>query len=246
VSRRLPRLKLLTAFQDFEDRSASELLSWALESFGEGFAIASSFQREDMVLVDLAAHASAKFRVFTLDTGRLHEETYQMMEEVRRRYGIVVETVFPDHLEVERMVAQNGPNLFYLSTEFRHLCCDTRKTRPLGRKLQELRAWATGLRRQQSATRSHIPKVEEAGGIVKLSPLADWTAAQVEEYTKAWFARSSPVQPGLRLHRVRALHARHPARRRRARRALVVGTQQQGVRDSFCRRWLRSPRCTNS
>ena len=145
-----------------------------------------------MVLVDLAAHASAKFRVFTLDTGRLHEETYQMMEEVRRRYGIVVETVFPDHLEVERMVAQNGPNLFYLSTEFRHLCCDTRKTRPLGRKLQELRAWATGLRRQQSATRSHIPKVEEAGGIVKLSPLADWTTAQVEEYTKK---HGLPVHP---------------------------------------------------
>jgi phosphoadenosine phosphosulfate reductase len=189
----------LSKFPELEQHSAEDLLSWALASYGEGFAIASSFQKEDMVLVDLASRitsktngASRKFRVFTLDTGRLHEETYQMMEEVRRRYGIVVETVFPDHEEVERMVAEHGPNLFFISPDLRHRCCDTRKTRPLGRKLGDLRAWATGLRREQSATRANVSKVEETGGIVKLSPLADWSAGKVEEYTRE---HNLPVHP---------------------------------------------------
>ncbi|HEY7391459.1 MAG TPA: phosphoadenylyl-sulfate reductase [Bryobacteraceae bacterium] len=179
---------------ELEGYSAADLLAWALEHYGDSFAIASSFQKEDMVIVDLAARAAgkSKFRVFTLDTGRLHEETYEMMEEVRRRYGVVVETVFPHQEEVERMVAEHGPNLFLLSPELRHACCDTRKTRPLGRKLSGLRAWATGLRREQSATRAHVPKVETVEGILKLSPLADWTAAQVEDYTRE---HNLPVHP---------------------------------------------------
>jgi len=195
----------LTDYRDLEHHSAEDLLSWVLNTYGNGFAIACSFQKEDLVMVDMAAHvlegqrhspagatAGRGLRVFTLDTGRLHEETYQMMEEVRRRYGIVVEAMFPEREEVERMVAERGPNLFLIDQESRHLCCDTRKTRPLGRKLSELRAWATGLRRQQSATRSHVPKVEEVNGIVKLSPLADWTSAQVDEYTRE---HGLPVHP---------------------------------------------------
>jgi adenylyl-sulfate kinase len=192
----------LTDYRDLEHHSAEALLSWAIHTYGQGFAIACSFQKEDLVMVDMAARVAGqvhpvdgagKFRLFTLDTGRLHEETYQMMEEVRRRYGVVVETVFPDREEVERMVAAQGPNLFYISEESRHLCCDTRKTRPLGRKLGELRAWATGLRREQSTTRSHVSKVEEVNGVVKLSPLADWTAAQVEEYTRSHGLPAHPL-----------------------------------------------------
>src|SRR5579864_6322603 len=128
------------------------------------FAIASSFQKEDMVLIDLASRITPHFRVFTLDTGRLPEETYRMIEQVRERYSVAVESVFPDRDEIERMVAAHGPNLFYSSPEARHMCCEARKTRPLGRKLRELRAWATGLRREQSPTRSHVPRVEEAEG----------------------------------------------------------------------------------
>ena len=167
---------------------------WAIDSYGEGFAIASSFQKEDMILVDLASGASTGrlVRVFTLDTGRLPEETYQMTEQVRARYGIGVEAVFPGQEEVEGLVAAHGPNLFRISPELRHACCDARKTRPLARKLRELRAWAAGLRRQQSPTRAAIPKVEELDGVVKLSPLADWTSAQVEEYT---VAHGLPVHP---------------------------------------------------
>jgi phosphoadenylyl-sulfate reductase (thioredoxin) len=115
-----------------------------------------------------------------------------MMEKVRSRYGVTVETTFPDQDEVEHMVALHGPNLFYLTPELRHACCDTRKTRPLGRKLRELRAWATGLRREQSVTRAQIPKVEEADGRVKLNPLADWTSSQVEQYTTE---HDLPVHP---------------------------------------------------
>ena len=193
----------MTDYRDLENQPAEALLSWAISTYGQGFAIACSFQKEDLVLADMAARVTGqvhppdgtgagKFRLFTLDTGRLHEETYHMMEEVRRRYGVVVETVFPDREEVERMVHAHGPNLFYISQESRHLCCDIRKTRPLGKKLSELRAWATGLRREQSPTRSQIPKVEGTNGILKLSPLADWTAAQVEQYTQR---HGLPVHP---------------------------------------------------
>ena len=174
----------MTDFAKLEGLSAFDLLSWALATYGDSFAIASSFQKEDMVVIDLASRITPKFRVFTLDTGRLHEETYRMMEKVRERYAIAVESTFPDRAEVESMVAAHGPNLFYSSPEARHMCCDTRKTRPLGRKLRELRAWATGLRREQSPTRSQVPRVEEADGLIKLNPLADWTATQVAEYTR--------------------------------------------------------------
>src|ERR1022692_2471254 len=104
-----------------------------------------------MVIVDLACRAAgpAGCRVFTLDTGRLPEETYQMVEMVRERYGISVETVAPLREEVEQMVAAQGPNLFYASPELRALCCEVRKVRPFQRKLGELKAWAAGLRREQ-------------------------------------------------------------------------------------------------
>ena len=182
----------MTDFRAYELQPASSLLAWALNTYGDSFALACSFQKEDLVILDIAARVNPKVRVFTLDTGRLHEETYQMMEEVRSRYGVVIEPCFPDREEVERMVTLHGPNLFYESAEKRHLCCDLRKTRPLGRKLRELRAWATGLRREQSSTRAHIPKVEEVDGVVKISPLADWTASQVEEYTRE---NRLPVHP---------------------------------------------------
>ena len=188
----------MTDFRDLENHSAEDLLTWALTNYGQSFAIASSFQKEDMVIVDVASRALSRvnganqFRVFTLDTGRLHEETYQMMEEVRQRYGVVVETVFPDREEVELLVAQHGPNLFLINPELRHACCDARKSRPLGRKLRELKAWATGLRRQQSATRAHVAKVEEIEGVIKLSPLADWTSEQIEQYAKD---HNLPVHP---------------------------------------------------
>ena len=182
----------LTDLQSLENSSASEIISWAVKTYGNGFAISNSFQKEDMILVDLASRAGGPFRVFTLDTGRLHEETYQMMETVRQRYGVAVEPAFPDRAEVEAMIAARGPNLFYGSIEARKLCCEVRKVHPLERKLAEFRAWATGLRREQTEARSSIPKADDTGGRVKLNPLADWTRAQVEEYTRE---HQVPVHP---------------------------------------------------
>ena len=178
--------------QKLEALPAAELVSWAVETYGNSFAISNSFQKEDMVLVDLAWRAGGPFRIFTLDTGRLHDETYQMMETVRERYGVRVEPAFPDRIEVERMVAERGPNLFYGSVEARKMCCEVRKVRPLERKLGEFRAWATGLRREQTQARAEIRRVEETGGRLKLNPLADWTTAQVEEYTRS---HNVPVHP---------------------------------------------------
>jgi len=166
-------------------------------TFGDSFAIATGFQKEGMVLVDLAARivpeiGHRRLRVFTLDTGRLPRETYEMMDTVRQKYGVAIEVVFPEREAVERMVAERGPNLFYGSVEARAMCCRVRKVEPLERKLKELRAWAAGLRRSQSETRSDIPKIEETDGRVKINPLADWSAEQVEEHIRA---NGVPVHP---------------------------------------------------
>lgn len=175
-----------------EGKTAAEILGWALTRYGDRFAIATSFQKSGMVLLDLAARTGRPFRVFTLNTGRLPEETFSMAETVRARYGVSVEMVLPDDAEVESMVRQHGPDLFFDGVEFRELCCEMRKVRPLGRKLRELDAWATGLRRDQAETRLRTPKAAVVDGCLKLSPLADWTAADVEEYIRA---HRLPVHP---------------------------------------------------
>jgi thioredoxin-dependent adenylylsulfate APS reductase len=175
-----------------ETASAEATLAWAIESYGVAFAIATSFQREGMAIIDIAARISPLVRVFTLDTGRLPDETYRMIEIVRERYGIETEIVQPDAEEIRRLITPRGPDLFYESVEGRHSCCDVRKVRPLERKLATLGAWATGIRRQQSDTRAHTPKVELAVTPVKINPLADWTAAELEEYTRA---HRVPVHP---------------------------------------------------
>jgi len=178
--------------RDIEAKSAPALLEWALASYGDRFAIATSFQKTGMVLVDMAARVGLPFRVFTLDTGRLPEETHRMAATLCERYGVRVEMVTPDVAEVEDMVKQHGPDLFYDGMEFRQLCCETRKVRPLARKLRELDAWATGLRRDQAETRTAVQKVAEVDGRIKLSPLADWTAGRVEQYIRE---HGVPVHP---------------------------------------------------
>ena len=151
-SRQLERLEPL---------SAEELLKWALAEFGNSLAIATAFQAEGMVIVDLAARNSPHVRVLTLDTGRLPEETFRMIETVRERYGVVVETVAPDTAEVEAMVALHGPNLFYREVTLRNLCCQIRKVRPLERRLRGLRAWVTGLRQVELRPAKLLPGVQQ-------------------------------------------------------------------------------------
>ena len=172
----------LTLPTDVANLSAQEILAWALRTHGKRFALVTSFQAEGMALVDIAARLDNSVRVVTLDTGRLPEQTFGMMEAVRERYGLTVEVVFPDAAEVEQMTARHGVNLFYNDLALRRLCCHVRKTRPLDRKLADFDCWAAGLRRAQSAERSSIEKAEIQGGRIKLHPLADWTDQQLQEY----------------------------------------------------------------
>ena len=179
-------------YYEFEAATAEQILTWALDEFGGGLAISTSFQKEGMVVIDMASRIAPAVRVFTIDTGRLPEETYRMIDTVRERYGIQVEVVFPDASEVASMVSSHGPNLFYREVSSRMLCCHIRKVRPLERKLATLKAWVVGLRRSQGESRRGVPKVETASGAVKISPLADWSAADVDRYIRDF---QVPVHP---------------------------------------------------
>jgi phosphoadenosine phosphosulfate reductase len=168
---------------DVERLDASAVLALALERLGrDRVAISASFGPEDIVLIDLMTAIEPRTRVFTLDTGRLPGETYELMERVRDRFGIPIEVFAPEAGEVETMVTEKGPNLFYESVENRLRCCDVRKVEPLGRALATVDGWITGLRRDQLATRAATPKIGsdlEHGQRWKVAPLADWTADRV-------------------------------------------------------------------
>lgn len=172
---------------NLEEKKAVEILKWADETFGRQVALASSFGAEDVVLIDMWVRINPRARIFTLDTGRLHQETYNLIDKIRRHYKIEIEFCFPDTSKVEEMLNKHGPNLFYESVDFRKLCCQWRKIEPLNRILSKLEAWICGLRREQAVTRTEINKVEidEAHhGIVKINPLADWSEAEVWNYLK--------------------------------------------------------------
>ena len=162
--------------------TAQQLLEHAISTWGDRFALVTSFQTEGMVLLDIAAQISPKIRVITLDTGRLPAESFDLMDQVVRRYGVRIETVLPDAAEVESMVSRFGPNLFRESVAHRRACCEVRKVRPLARKLVTVDAYAVGLRRGQSERREELGKAAEVNGKWKLSPLADWSKDQVLTY----------------------------------------------------------------
>jgi len=173
---------------DREGRPAQEVLGWAIETFGPRIALASSFGAEDVVLVDMWWRIDREVRVFTLDTGRLPEETYEVMDRIRERYGIAIATYFPAAATVEALERERGFYSFRRSVEERTYCCGIRKVEPLGRALAGLDAWVTGLRREQAETRSAVRQVERDpahGGIIKVNPLVDWSTEQVWSYIRA-------------------------------------------------------------
>ncbi len=173
--------------REFETKSAQEILKWAFETFGDRVALASSFGVEDVALIDIMVGLNPKARVFTLDTGRLDEETYEVMEKIREKYGIPIESYFPEAKAVEQLERTKGLYSFRKSVENRKECCGIRKVEPLGRALATLDAWITGLRRQQSVTRTAVAKIEVDAShhnMVKLNPIADWTEKQVWDYVR--------------------------------------------------------------
>jgi thioredoxin-dependent adenylylsulfate APS reductase len=172
---------------DREDRSPEEILAWAYRTFHR-VAIVASFQAESSVLIHMAASIVDRPEVVTLDTGRLPEETQDLIDRVQRRYPIRLHVEAPDAAEVADLVAAEGPNLFRRSVELRERCCDVRKVRPLTRALEGFDAWVTGLRRDQSAGRRRTPVAQPDaahGGIAKIAPLAAWRRDQVWTYIRA-------------------------------------------------------------
>ena len=179
----------------FDGADAGTILGHFLEAYGPGertkgadrIALATALGAEGQVLTHMLSQARRDARIFVLDTGRFHEETYEVMSRTMKRYGIQYEIYFPEAGDVEDMVRRFGPNLFYENIEFRKMCCQARKVRPLQRVLRTLDVWITGLRRDQAVTRGGLERIEwdEANGIIKLNPLADWSEEEVWEYIRA-------------------------------------------------------------
>ncbi|GAB3469642.1 phosphoadenylyl-sulfate reductase [Massilia terrae] len=148
---------------------------------------ASSLAAEDMVLTDLILKSGLPIGIFSLDTGRLHKETLAVLDAVKQTYGHDIAVYRPDPAAVDAYVSGKGLNAFYDSVELRRECCHIRKVEPLGRALAGKRAWITGQRRAQSATRATLDVQEDdpAHGMVKFNPLADWSEQDVWDYLRA-------------------------------------------------------------
>jgi len=177
----IERLKRRTASLDAEG-----LLDAVADEFGQRVAFATSFGAEDQVITHLLCRHEKPVRIFTLDTGRLPQETYNVMERTRTRYQIDIEILVPDTAELEKLLSEHGPNLFYESVELRKQCCHVRKVEPLRRKLAVLDAWICGLRQEQSVTRADLERIEwdASNGLVKINPLADWTSRQLWQFIR--------------------------------------------------------------
>lgn len=172
--------------QRFRDASAEEVVGFFLSAYQGRIALSSSLSIEDQTLTDIIVRQDKNARIFTLDTGRLFPETYQLIDKTNLTYGIRVEVFFPDYREVQRMVHEEGINLFYNSIESRHRCCQIRKLEPLSRAFRGLDAWICGLRRDQSVTRKDMQTVEwdEQHQLLKINPLIAWTEQQVWDYIR--------------------------------------------------------------
>ncbi|MDM1340297.1 phosphoadenylyl-sulfate reductase [Acinetobacter pseudolwoffii] len=173
---------------EYADKSPNEILALALSQQGE---IAISFSgAEDIVLIDMASHLGKPFRVFSLDTGRLHAETYQFIERVRKHYNIEIEICFPETADVQNLVTTKG--LFSFFEDGHQECCGIRKVQPLRKKLATLDGWITGQRKDQSpGTRDDIPVVQADVGfsgpgkqLIKYNPLANWSSSDVWNYIR--------------------------------------------------------------
>lgn len=172
--------------KEYENRTPQEIIDLALSKFTN---IAISFSgAEDVVLIDMAKKTGKKFRVFSLDTGRLHPETYQFLEEVRKTYNIDIEIFFANRDATEKLVKEKG--LFSFYKDGHKECCDVRKVDPLKRALNTVDAWITGQRKDQSpGTRATVPVIQKdptfgTGKLIKFNPLSNMTSKQVWDYIR--------------------------------------------------------------
>jgi phosphoadenosine phosphosulfate reductase len=161
----------------------------------ERVVYASSLGAEAMVLTDLIWTQTPRIDIVTIDTGRLPDETLQLLERIERRYGRRIKVYYPDAGAVERYVSQNGINGFYNSLEQRLACCHVRKVEPFKRAVAGYQAWVTGVRREQSQLRSHAEPValDQESGLIKFSPLLEWTEQDVWDYIRAFKLPYNPL-----------------------------------------------------
>lgn len=180
------RINVEQLAKDYEDGSPREIIDLALGKFNN---IAISFSgAEDVVLIDMAKKTGKGFRVFSLDTGRLHPETYRFIDEVREKYNVKIEVFFANRDATEELVKEKG--LFSFYKDGHKECCDVRKVDPLKRALNTVDAWITGQRKDQSpGTRTNVPVIQKDptfgnGNLIKFNPLANWTSKQVWDYIR--------------------------------------------------------------
>lgn len=168
-------------------KAPGEILKHFLKEYKGKIVLASSMGMEDQVLTRMISEIDRETRIFTLDTGRLFQETYDLIQHTNEEYGLNIEVYFPDSGQVQEMVAAKGINLFYKSIDNRKLCCDIRKNQPLKRALSGMEMWICGLRKDQTVTRFFNKLVEwdEKHKLLKLNPLIRWTEKQVREYIRA-------------------------------------------------------------
>jgi phosphoadenosine phosphosulfate reductase len=167
--------------------TAQEILRQGVEAAKGIVKLACSFSVEDTVIIDMIHKEGLPVGIFALDTGRLNEETYEVADAITDRYGIRIDWYFPKHDAVEKLEREKGVFSFRQSLDNRHECCGIRKVEPLGRALAGLSGWVTGLRREQSVTRTDLAAIEideNHGGILKLNPLLEWSEEQVCDYAK--------------------------------------------------------------
>lgn len=172
---------VIAAVQPLAEKwTAEELLRWAFDRFGNSIAISSAFGVEGMTVIDMASHVHPGFRLFTIDTEFLFPETYNLMDEIESRYQVKIEKVY-SLLSPEEQERQHGAALWSRNPD---ACCNLRKVGPLKRKLSELQAWISGIRREQTVNRASAHKVEwdSKFGLVKINPIADWDSKQVWRY----------------------------------------------------------------
>lgn len=172
--------------KELKDKNPIGVIAFFLQYFGEEIVLSTSLGLEDQVLTEMVMRQRRSTEVFTLDTGRLFPETYDLIARTNKQYGIRMKTYFPEPAKVEEMVANRGINLFYDSVENRKMCCGIRKVAQLPRAFQGKKAWICGLRKDQSVSRFFSKMVEwdENNQLVKINPLINWSEKEVWDYIK--------------------------------------------------------------
>jgi len=187
VMSRLDNKYLVRISEQLKEKSLVQKLSILADEFQDKIVFSTSFGQEDQLLTDIIFTNEINIEVFTLDTGRLFEETYKLFDRTLKKYNKEIKVYFPDSTDTESLLSTKGPYSFYDSVENRVECCKIRKTKPLERALSNVSCWVTGLRSGQSESRKDITEfsLDEKFGIIKFNPLYNWSSDKVIDYLRS-------------------------------------------------------------